>query len=110
MKIVLIITILILGFSSGYSQVKDSASSGKLVAPWWVEKFRLSAGFFESINNTKVRVSVNGSSNGTETDFQKDLGLGANLATFQTNFQWRLSRRSRFSFGYFDMKRSAVHT
>jgi hypothetical protein len=110
MKAGILTTILILSFYIGYSQTKDSVSSGKLVAPWWVEKFRLSAGFFESITNTKVQVGLNGAANGTEIDFQKDLGLGANFSTFLTNFQWRISRRSRISLGYFNMNRNATHT
>jgi len=74
MKAAALISILILCFSTGYSQTNDSVHAGKLVAPWWVEKFRLSAGFFESITNTKVQVGLNGATNGTEIDFQKDLG------------------------------------
>src|SRR5664279_2426167 len=108
MKAGVLITILILSFSIGYSQTKDSVSPAKLVAPWWVEKFRLSAGFFESITNTTILVGLNGAANGTEIDFQKDLGMGANFSTFLTNFQWRISRRSRVSLGYFNMKRSAT--
>src|SRR5664279_3593417 len=110
MKAGVLTTILILSFFLGYSQTKDSTSAGKLVAPWWVEKFRLSAGFFESITNTTIQVGLNGAANGTDINFQKDLGLGANFSTFLTNFQWRLSRRSRVSLGYFNMKRSATHT
>jgi len=110
MKAGVLTTILILSFFLGYSQTKDSTSAGKLVAPWWVEKFRLSAGFFESITNTTIQVGLNGAANGTDINFQKDLGLGANFSTFLTNFQWRISRRSRVSLGYFNMKRSATHT
>jgi hypothetical protein len=105
-----LVFMLILSFSMGFAQVKDSSSQGKEISPWWVERFRLSAGFFESITNTTIQVSVNGSDNGTPIDFEKDLGLGASFSTFLTNFQWRISRRSRFNVGYFNMKRSATHT
>ena len=109
MKTGILIIIFILSFSSGFTQNKDSSSLVKEVAPWWVERFRLSAGFFESITNTRIQVGVNGSENGTPIDFEKDLGVGANFSTFLTNFQWRISRRSRINIGYFNMKRTATH-
>jgi hypothetical protein len=110
MKLASFITAFLFSITLGYSQTKDSASSGKLVAPWWVEKFKLSAGFFLPINNTKIQVGANGAAAGTDIDFQKDLGFGASIATFLTNFQWRISRRSRINLGYFNMKRSSTHT
>jgi hypothetical protein len=110
MKVAALITVLIFSISFSFSQNIDSASSGKLVAPWWVEKFKLSAGFFLPINNTKIQVGANGAAGGTEIDFQKDLGFGATIATFMANFQWRISRRSRINLGYFNMNRSSTHT
>ena len=110
MKVAALISVFLFCLTLGFSQTKDSASSGKLVAPWWVEKFKISAGFFLPINNTKIQVSANGSADGTDIDFQKDLGLDASIATFLTNFEWRISRRSRVSLGYFNMKRSSTHT
>jgi hypothetical protein len=102
--------ILIFSISIGYAQTKDSTAKNKLVAPWWVEKFRLSAGFFLPVNSTKVQVGANGQADGTNIDFQKDLGFGATIATFMANFQWRISRRSRVNLGYFNMKRTNTHT
>jgi hypothetical protein len=110
MKAVPLVTILLLTWSFGFCQRKDTTSSDSLVAPWWVEKFRISAGFFKSITNTRIQVGVNGSANGTPIDFEKDFGAGANYSTFLTNFQWRISRRSRISIGYFNMNRSASPT
>jgi hypothetical protein len=110
MKVAALITVLLFSVSFSFSQNKDSASSGKLVAPWWVEKFKLSAGFFLPINNTKIQVGANGAAGGTDIDFQKDLGFGATIATFMANFQWRISRRSRINLGYFNMNRSSTHT
>ncbi len=110
MKSGALIAVLLFSFSFSYSQTNDSTKSGKLVAPWWVEKFRFSAGFFVPINNTQVQVSANGVAAGTDIDFQKDLGFGASIATFMTNFQWRISRRSRVNLGYFNMRRSSTHT
>jgi hypothetical protein len=105
MKATALTTILIISISFSYSQTKDS-----LVAPWWVEKFKLTAGLFVPVNNTKVQVEANGSVSGTEIDFQKDLGLNATQLTFLINFQWRISRRSRLNLSYYDMNRSATHT
>jgi hypothetical protein len=110
MKSGALITVLLFSISFSYSQTKDSSSSHKLVAPWWVEKFKLSAGFFIPTNNTQIQVGANGSAAGTVIDFQKDLGFGASIATFMTNFQWRISRRSRVNLGYFNMQRNATHT
>ena len=110
MKLAALIAFFLFSLTLGFSQNKDSDSSGKLVAPWWVEKFKLSAGFFLPVNNTKIQVGANGSAAGTDIDFQKDLGFGATVATFMANFQWRISRRSRVNLGYFNMNRSATHT
>jgi hypothetical protein len=105
MKAAVLSTILLISFSFSYSQSKDS-----LIAPWWVEKFKLTAGLFVPINNTKIQVEASGSAAGTDIDFQKDLGLGAAQVTFLANFQWRISRRSRINLAYYDMNRTATHT
>ncbi len=105
MKAAALTTIFLISISFSYSQTKDS-----LVAPWWVEKFKLTAGLFVPINNTKVQVSANGSAAGTDIDFQKDLGFDASQLTFLVNFQWRISRRSRLNLSYYDMNRKATHT
>ena len=61
MKILALFTlVLCIVSSSSNGQTKDSAASKKLVAPWWVDKFRISAGFFVPINNTKIQVGANG--------------------------------------------------
>lgn len=105
MKAACLTTILLISISFSYCQSKDS-----LVAPWWVEKFKLTAGLFVPINNTKVQVEGNGSAAGTDIDFQKDLGFDAAQVTFLANFQWRISRRSRINLAYYDMNRNATHT
>ena len=106
MKATALIIIFSLSFLFSYSQTKDS-----LVAPWWVEKFAVSVGFFVPINNTKIQVGANGSaSNGTEIDFKRDLGFDATLTTFMAGFEWRISRRSRINLGYYRLNRSNTHT
>jgi hypothetical protein len=105
MKSAALIAIFLFSISFSYSQSKDS-----LVAPWWVEKFKLSVGLFVPINNTKIQVGANGSAQGTDIDFEKDLGFGSASATFLANAQWRISRRSRINLGYFNINRTAAHT
>ena len=105
MKAATLTTIFLISISFSYSQTKDS-----LIAPWWVEKFKLTAGLFVPVNNTKVQVGVNGSAQGTDIDFQKDLGFGATQVTFLADFQWRISRRSRINLAYYNMSRNVTHT
>ena len=66
MKSAALIMVFLVSISFGYSQSKDS-----LIAPWWVEKFKLTAGLFVPINNTKIQVEASGSAAGTDIDFQK---------------------------------------
>jgi len=105
MKAAILIATLSLAISFGHAQTKDS-----LVAPWWVEKFKITAGLFVPINNTKIQVGANGSLAGTDIDFEKDLGFGSSVGTFLANFQWRISRRSRINLGYYNINRSSTHT
>jgi hypothetical protein len=110
MKVAVSVIILMFSAFAGYSQTKDSTASGKLVAPWWVQKFKLTGGLFVPVNSTKIQVGANGGADGTDIDFQKDLGFGATVSTFTASFQYRLSRRSRFNLSFFDMNRSSTHT
>jgi hypothetical protein len=105
MRVPALTMVFLVCISVGYSQKKDS-----LVAPWWVEKFKLTAGIFVPVNNTKIQVSANGSVAGTDIDFNKDLGFPSTSATFLANAQWRISRRSRINLGYYNISRSATHT
>lgn len=76
-------------------------------APWFVERFKLSAGFLSANNNTSIKVSNSGGL-GTAIDFEKDLRFNTNVGTFLSNFQWRSSRRSRFDFSYYQLNRSST--
>jgi hypothetical protein len=105
MKGAALLAIFTCGILVGHAQTKDS-----LAAPWWVEKFKITAGLFVPINNTKIQVGANGSAAGTNIDFQKDLGFGSASATFLANAQWRISRRSRVNLGYYNIRRNATHT
>jgi hypothetical protein len=77
--------------------------------PWFVEKFKLSAGFFMPVNNTNIRVSGD-AGEGTDIDFENDLGFNKTSSAFYSDFQWRSSSRSRFDLTYYGIFRSSNHT
>jgi hypothetical protein len=105
-----IVIILLLNISFGYSQSKDSAKSEKkIVLPWFVERFKLSAGGMFIVNKTNIQVALHGI-DGTEIDAEKDLGFNKEVGTFLANFQWQISRRSRITLNYYNIKRSSNHT
>lgn len=81
----------------------------KPAPPWFVRRFKATAGMFVAVNGTKIKVGANDDSFGTEIDFEDDLGFKKTTSTFFGNFQWRASRRSRFDLGYFRLDRSTGH-
>jgi len=78
--------------------------------PWFVEKFKLSAGFFLALANTDVSVSNKDGSIGTDINFQHDLGFNKSTGSFLGDFQWRSSSRSRFDLSYYVVDQSASYT
>jgi hypothetical protein len=103
------------GILCGYAQEKDSiktereTKSEKIILPWFVERFKLSVGGMFIINNTNIQVALHGSQ-GTDIDAEKDLGFNKEVGTFLANFQWRISRRSRVTLNYYDIKRNSNQT
>jgi hypothetical protein len=88
---------------------KDSMHNKKTYpAPWFVEKFQVSAGTFMPISNAKVKVSNNSGNIGTEIDLENDLGFDRTLVTFIADFQYRLKRRSRFDLTYYRFNRNST--
>ena len=61
------------------------------------------------VNRTNVQVGVEGNP-GTEIDLEKDLGFNRELTTFVANAEWRISRRSRITLSYYNLKRSSTTT
>lgn len=108
-KTLAILTFLLFQVSTGYSEGIDSTKSNPKIAPWFVERFKISAGYFAPLNNTSIQVGINGG-DGTEIDLEKDLGFNAKTGIFMTDFQWRTSRRSRFNLGYYNIRRSSNYT
>ncbi|WP_123864609.1 hypothetical protein [Chitinophaga barathri] len=82
----------------------------KPTPPWYVDRFRVSAGVFFPINNTDVSVGTQDGTIGTNIDFENDLGFNKNTFTFMGDFQWRISRRSRLNFNYFRVARTSEYT
>jgi hypothetical protein len=78
--------------------------------PWFVEKFKLSAGFFLALANTDVSVSNKDGSRGTDINFEHDLGFSRSTGTFLGDFQWRSSSRSRFDLSYYVVNQNATYT
>lgn len=93
------------------SSAKDSVNKVSVPksAPWFVERFRLSGGFFVPVSNTNVRVGIRGGIAGTQIDFEKDLGFDSGVVTFLSNFQWRVTRRSRINLNYYNIPRNSSH-
>jgi hypothetical protein len=110
MKLIASICSLVLTFSNCYSQNPDNHPTDIKEAPWYVDRFRLSAGFFVPITNTDLQVGIKGQVSGTPVNLEKDLGYDQGQLTFLANFQWRVSRRSRLNFNYYNIPRKATHT
>jgi len=112
MKKIIISTICIFCFALGSVAQTDSSKKNKYVAPWFVERFRISAGAFFPINNTVVQVSgtAAGHTAGTEINFERDLGFTKKTSTFVDDAQYRLKRRSRFDLSYYRINRTSGHT
>jgi hypothetical protein len=105
-----IVILFFTNISFGYSQAKDSAESHKkIILPWFVERFKISAGALYLVNKTNIQVGISGRE-GTDIDAEKDLGFNKEIVTFLANFQWRISRRSRITLDYYGIKRSSTHT
>ena len=88
---------------------KDTINwSKKKTAPWFVDRFKISAGFFAATTTTDIELGNSaGGPIGSKIDFEKDLGLKRNVETFLANFQWRISRRWRMDFSYYQLNRSS---
>jgi hypothetical protein len=95
-------------FDSTKTHEADTAGKTLVVLPWFVERFRLSAGAFYVVNKSNLRLQA--TAQGTDVEMEKDLGLNRDVTTFFADFQWRISRRSHIGFSYYNIYRSATHT
>ncbi len=106
MKKLVFFVSLLFSISFGYSQSSDSVLSDKKIAPWFVERFKISAGFFYVVNNTDIQVGITGDP-GTPINLEKDVGFNKTIGTFLASAEWRISRRSRFAISYYNINRSS---
>jgi len=109
MKSTALVLLFLSGVYSGFSQSTDSTHDKKIVLPWFVERFKISAGFFYVVNKTNIKVEVTDGT-GTDINMEKDLGLNKEIGTFLADFQWQVSRRSRINLNYYNVNRSSNHT
>ncbi|MBV7529729.1 hypothetical protein [Chitinophaga sp. sic0106] len=79
-------------------------------APWFVQRFKVTAGLFFVVNNTDVTLENAAGTTGTNINFEDDLGFNKNTATFIGDFQWRISRRSRLDFKFASIRRTSDYT
>jgi hypothetical protein len=101
---------MVIPFNSLAQEQTPTNASEKEASPWFVDRFRLTGGFFVPISNTNVQVGLVGNVAGTNVDFERDLGFDNSQLTFLSNLQWRVSRRSRLNFYYYNIPRQSNHT
>jgi hypothetical protein len=94
--------------SSAQNPAKDSTEMK--TAPWFVERFKVTGGIFVPVSSSDLKVGIEGGVAGTPIDLEKDLGFDAARLTFLANLQWRIARRSRLNFSYYNIPRNATHT
>ena len=99
--------------SSDNSEVlknNDKKNDQPKIAPWFVERLTITAGFFVPINNTNISVSSNKSGGGiaTDIDFENDLGFNTTSQTFLASIGWRTTRRSRLDLTYYRINRNST--
>jgi len=70
------------------------------------DRFSLSLGVFITDRNTETRFDSS-LGDGTDTDFETDLGLDASDSVFRVDGYFRFSERHRVDFSVFDLSRNA---
>jgi len=96
--------------NSGQAATAKQSAKPPRDVPWFVERFKISAGFFLALANTDVKVSNKAGNIGTDINFQNDLGFNKSTGSFLGDFQWRSSSRSRFDLSYYVVDQSASYT
>lgn len=88
---------------------KNSHNKTKATPPWYVDRFRASAGLFIPFSSTDVNIGNTSGTRGTSISFEDDLGYNSTNFSFLGDLQWRAGRRSRFDLSYYRMGRSSGH-
>jgi len=82
----------------------------KKTAPWFVQRFTITGGYFAPANKTNIQVDGSNGAVGSKINFEHDLGLTKTTHAVFGDLQWRIARRSRLDLNGFLVNRSAVHT
>lgn len=85
------------------------AQDDSILYPSW----GLALGSYFSVSDAKLRVDVtssNGTTVGTDIDFEDDLGLKADDTLFKTRLSHFVGRRHELSLGYYELKRTGEKT
>jgi hypothetical protein len=91
-------------------KVEDSAKNKTMRdVPWFVERYRVSLGFYGGINNTNIQLNSNSGDIGTNIDFENDLGYDSYSSSIFADFQWRSTSRSRFMLSYYNLRRDTYY-
>jgi hypothetical protein len=77
---------------------------------WHGRRFRVFAGLYAPLNNTKIRVGSENGDYGTTIDLEDDLGFSDYTFSAVAGIQWRISRRSRLDFEHFYINRKSTRT
>lgn len=97
-------------FSSNLFVTDATKSKPRRDVPWFVERFKISAGYYFAVNITDISLGANDGSIGSDINFEKDLGLEKKSATFLGGLQWRATSRSRFDLSYYGLNRKTTYT
>jgi hypothetical protein len=109
-QLIAFVFILLCVSASAQTDTSAAQKKAKPTPPWWVQRFRVSAGMFFTVNNTVIQVGNEDGSHGTTIDFEKDLGFSKSTGTFLGSAQWRASRRSKFELNYYHIDRTSTKT
>jgi len=89
---------------------KDTTKSKDLRdVPWFVERYKVSLGYYGGNNNTNIQLNSNSGDIGTNIDFENDLGYDSWSSSIFADFQWRSSSRSRFMLAYYNLRRDTTY-
>jgi predicted porin len=64
------------------------------------DRFQIDTGYFRIASNTVLRLNSPNGGLGTAIDFEKDLGVPADVDTFWLDATWRVGRRHQLKLGY----------
>lgn len=83
MKTMIILFLLLVGSADVFAQAGDSTHHRhRSTPPWYVDRFRISAGFFVPFNHTSISIGNTSGTRGTELSFETTLGITVPVIRF----------------------------